>query len=109
MHVEDIVGRDGGHAAAGLGLGRGHLVGDEAEGRAAARAAFHLQEQEVIASSKEADPIGGDALLADGASETVEERAKVILRIHPRELYGSAHWGVIGNLAADTPRGYHSR
>ena len=88
MHVEDVVGGDGVRtlAVAIIGARPRCFVGDEPEGRAAAGATFNLQEQEVVPTGQEPDPVGRDALLADGAAETVDERAKVILRIHPREV-----------------------
>jgi hypothetical protein len=86
VHVEDIVRGDGGRVGEAIGFRGRRLIGDEAEGRAAAAPAVHLQEDQVVASGEEADPIGGDALLADGAAETVEELAKVILRTHPHEV-----------------------
>ena len=84
MHVENVIGADRRAALQAVGLGRAGVVGDEAQGGAATGRAIDLEEDEVVAPGQEADAIGGDALLADGAPDTVEKRAKVILRTHPR-------------------------
>jgi len=83
VHIEDVVGGDRGAIREAVGLGCDGFVGDEAERRAAARRAIHLQEEEVVASCQEPHPLGGDVLLADGAPHAVEQRAKVILWTHP--------------------------
>ena len=49
--------------------------------------AVDLEEGEVVAPGQELDPVGGDALLADGAGDPVRERAEVVQRIHPRGVY----------------------
>jgi CsoR family transcriptional regulator, copper-sensing transcriptional repressor len=82
VHVEDVVGRDGRRlrplqrAVAGAG-------DDEPKRRAQAGAAIDLEEDQLIAPGEEAEPFGGDALLADGASKPVGEREAVVQRIHP--------------------------
>jgi len=83
VHVEDIVRRDRGGIGEAIGLGRHGLVGDEAQRRAAAGPAVHLQEEEVVTPGQDPNPLGGDVLLADGAAHAVEQRAKVILWTHP--------------------------
>jgi DNA-binding FrmR family transcriptional regulator len=82
VHVEDVVGSDG------VGPGRvGRpfpLAGeDEAEGRAQARVAVDLQEDEIVAPGEELHLFGGDALVADRAQVPVRKREAVVQRIHP--------------------------
>ena len=82
MHVEDVVGGDG------VGLGRigrtFRLAGEEeAEGRAQARTALDLQEDEIVAPGEELHLVDGDALVADRAQMPVREREEVVQRIHP--------------------------
>lgn len=83
MHVENIVRADRVAVGEPVRLRTNGLVGDEAEGGGTARSAIELEKDEIVPTGKEPDPVGGDALLADGAPDTVEERAKVILRTHP--------------------------
>ena len=85
MHVEDVIGRD----RRGLRL-RERLSGfvaaatkHEPEGRAQARGTVQLQEGKVVAPGEQGQPVGGDALLADGATKPVRERSEVVQRIHP--------------------------
>jgi hypothetical protein len=106
MHVEDIVGRDGRTAGQPVRLRDDDRVGDEPEGRATARLAVQLEEEQVVAPGEQADPVGGDALLADGAAGAVEERAKVILRTHSAGVYRfEAFGGEIGGVLSLIPPG----
>ena len=88
MHCEDIVGRDhlrGGHDLACHRIGLDcQGVGQELQGGAAAVRTYNLDEGQVFATRKEADPIGGDGLVADGAEQPVGERAQWVAGIHPR-------------------------
>lgn len=81
MHVEDVIG---GHRRRGRIVAEVTRLGvvHEAQGRAAAAAALHLQEREVVAPGQEADPIRIDGFLADRAGNAVDEAAQVILGIH---------------------------
>jgi len=84
VHVEHVIGVHGLAARQPVRLGQSRRVGDEAEGRAAARWADNLEEEQVVAPGKQPDPVGGDVRIADGTVGPVVERAKVILRTHPR-------------------------
>ena len=86
VHVEDVVGADRRRVRMPVDLGDEGFVGEEPEGGAAARGALDLEEEEVLATGQEADALTGDALLADGAGDTVEELAQVILWIHPQRV-----------------------
>lgn len=82
MHVEDVVRGDGRRFQSlhGLIAGAGD---DEAESRAEAGAAVDLEEDQLVTPGEEAEPFGGDALVADGAPKPVREREAVVQRIHP--------------------------
>jgi len=60
------------------------MSGHELERGAATSMALDLDERQVLPSSEEPDPVGGDGLVADGAVEPVGERALWVARSHPR-------------------------
>lgn len=83
MHVEDVVRADRRGAGQAIGLGSVGRVGGESERRAAACRTVQLQEEEVVPSRQDPDPVARDVLVADGAPHSVEQRAEAILRTHP--------------------------
>lgn len=106
VHVEDVVRRDGRTPGEAIGLGSGGLVRDEAEPRAATRGAVHLEEEQVVTPRQEPETVDGDALLADGAADAVEKRAKVILGTHPSgSVAGRSHDGAREGLPRIPPGG----
>ncbi|MBF8289362.1 MAG: hypothetical protein HW391_330 [Chloroflexi bacterium] len=89
MHVEDLIAGDGVRVGGDgqplddpVRAGKAGAICNEAERGAAATRAGDLEEEQVIPPGQEPDPISGDAVLADGAVDAVEERAPVILRTH---------------------------
>ena len=54
------------------------------ERRAAAGRTTELDECEVVAVGQDADPLARDGAPADGAADTIEERAELVARIHAR-------------------------
>ncbi len=94
MHLEDVVGRQRvralchgrGHFAEvpGAGIGGQVCVADEPECGAPAGPTLQLEECHVVPVGEDADPLGGDRCVADGAADAVQERSQVIAGIHPR-------------------------
>jgi len=103
VHVDDVVGAD--RWIGPRRVGEARLGLDEAEGRAAARRAIDAEEGDVLAARDDPHVDGGDGLLADGAGESVRERAEVIQRIHPSGVYPVGCRD--GAVEPDTPGEYH--
>jgi len=61
----------------------GPAAENEAERGAGTVLAIDLEKGEVVAPGEQPDPGRGDALVADGAAETVGKRHEVVQRIHP--------------------------
>ncbi len=82
MNGEDVLRRDRGQQIRNR-TNRPRL-GHKFERRAPTPSAVDLNEREVLTACEEPDPISGDGLVADGASQPVRERAQVVAMIHPR-------------------------
>src|SRR5439155_3377059 len=103
---EDVVGRDrrrigidgiGDFERTAVALAR-H---DEAERRGCTGPAVELEEDQIVAAGQEPDAGGRDGLIADGASETVHERAEIVLTIHPGGVYPVGPEGDAGPAACE--------
>jgi len=103
VHVDDVVGAD--RRVGPRRVGEARLGLDEAEGRAPARRAIDAEEGDVLAARDNPHVDSGDGLLADGAGESVRERAEVIQRIHPSGVYPVGCRD--GAVEPDTPGEYH--
>lgn len=83
MHRDHVIGRD--DRRDGVGPSRSiTTLSYELKGRAATVMARDLDKCQILSASQEPDPVGGDGLVADGAAESVRERALWVAGIHPR-------------------------
>ena len=89
VHVEDVIRADRrrlGRSIGGTAVAVETPRDDEPEGGAQAPGAVDLDEGKIVTPGKEADAGGWDAVVADGAAETVREGDEVVQRIHPRRV-----------------------
>ena len=82
---------------------------EQAERRAATRGAGQLDERQIVTVGQDPDPLGRDEPATNGATDTVEERAEAIARIHSlsslAECPGGRLWtippgGIIPGISA---------
>ena len=80
---------------------------------AATRRTAELDEREVVAMGQDADSLARDGAPADGAADTIEERAELVARIHARCSLAEQAWDRLyrippgGMIPGTAPRRRH--